>query len=456
MRFILNPPAWHLIYKTTNNVIIGQEKLNTIMHTDLVLVINCGSSSLKFALYHTHQTKLHSEQTKRHSEQIPTSHQQKILAEGLAESLNQDTAKIQIKCNGEKQQFELKVSDVDENSHTIALQYILQSLEEKFNLKQNLIGIGHRVVHGGNLFKYSTQVDDHVLDQIKACTPLAPLHNPANISGIETLQNAYPKTPQVAVFDTAFHQSMPAKAFTYALPYALYKNEHVRRYGFHGISHRYMTIQAAHHFDKSTSDINIVTAHLGNGASVSAIKNGLSVDTSMGMTPLEGLVMGTRCGDLDPGIFDYLISKDYSPAQISNMLNKQSGLLGISGISNDMRTICEQAEKGHEAAQLALDVFCFRAAKHIAAMTVSLSSIDAIIFTGGIGENSPQVRHQITEQLGLLGFSIDANLNKALKAVDDKKPGSEIQSESSRPILVIPTDEESLIVQDTLDIIHSA
>jgi len=421
------------------------------MHTDLVLVINCGSSSLKFALYHTHQTK-------PYPEQISTPYRHEILAEGLAESLNQDIAKIQIKCKGEKQQFELKVSDSDsQNSsrHAIALQRILQTLEQQFSLKENLIGVGHRVVHGGKLFNHSTRINNLVLEQIKACVPLAPLHNPANISGIETLQNAYPSTTQVAVFDTAFHQSMPAKAFTYALPYALYKDDHVQRYGFHGISHRYIALQAAHHFNKSTSDVNLVTAHLGNGASVSAIKNGSSVDTSMGMTPLEGLVMGTRCGDLDPGIFDYLISKDYSPAQISNLLNKQSGLLGISGISNDMRTICEHANQGHEAAQLALDVFCFRAAKHIAAMTVSLTSIDALVFTGGIGENSSQVRHQIIEQLGLLGFNIDSNLNKTLIAVDKNKPGIEIQAESSRTILVIPTDEESLIVQDTLDIIHS-
>jgi acetate kinase len=407
------------------------------MPENLILVVNCGSSSLKFALY-VNQTE----------DRLPK-RQTELLIEGLAESLNQPQASVSVKTNAHKEAFDLNLRSKDKASHAQALEFILTLLDERFSLRSNLTGVGHRVVHGGKVFSESTVISDQVLDQIKACTPLAPLHNPANIIGIETLQRLYPKIPQVAVFDTAFHQTMPEAAYTYAVPHSLYINDNVRRYGFHGTSHHYITQTTATMLDIPLNEINLITAHLGNGASVCAIKNGKSVDTSMGMTPLEGLVMGTRCGDLDPGIFDFLISKNHTPTEISHMLNKESGLLGISGLSNDMRTICEHAEAGHESCQLALDVFCFRAAKHIAGMMTSLDSLDALIFTGGIGENASVVRAQIVEHLHIFGFSIDFEKNTATSEAD----GYYIQQADSHTILVVPTDEEAMIVQDTLQLI---
>jgi acetate kinase len=265
--------------------------------------------------------------------------------------------------------------------------------------------------------------------------------------GIKILTQQYPKLSQVAVFDTSFHQTMPAEAYTYAIPYHFYENESVRRYGFHGTSHRYVSFQAALLIDKEINDTNLVIAHLGNGASVAAISNGLSVDTSMGMTPLEGLVMGTRSGDIDPGLYDFLISKNLDPRDISRILNKESGLLGISGISNDMRTLCEHAEKGHQRSKLAIEIFCFRLAKYIAAMMVSLNSLDALVFTGGIGENSALVRQKTIEHLAIFGFFIDDDLNHS------NCHNKTINAKNSRPIIVIPTDEEVMIVQDTLALI---
>ncbi len=401
------------------------------MANSLVLVINCGSSSLKFALYAT---------------ELETS----LLAEGLAESLNQSQGKLQIKHSNLKEECVLDLSQSSRNSHAVALEAILSDLNSHFSLEQNLKAVGHRVVHGGNIFSQSVLIDSLVLEQIRACIPLAPLHNPANIIGIESLQKHFPSTPQVAVFDTAFHQSIPAHAFTYALPYRLYKEQHVRRYGFHGTSHRYISQLAARTLACPERELNIITAHLGNGASVASIKNGKSVDTSMGMTPLEGLVMGTRSGDIDPGIFDYLINKHYTPSAISELLNKQSGLLGISELSNDMRTICEQADAGNAQCQLALEVFCFRAAKHLAGMMISLDRIDALIFTGGIGENAARVRSLIVRHLSIFGFKLNQQANNDAKARGQTYHGYAIHVEESTPILVIPTDEEAMIVNDTL------
>ena len=273
------------------------------------------------------------------------------------------------------------------------------------------------------------------------------------MSGIEILQRHFPKIPQVAVFDTAFHQTMPAHSYVYALPYKLFSEDNVRRYGFHGTSHRYVARLAGEILGKDQSDTNLVTAHLGNGASVAAIRQGKSSDTSMGMTPLEGLVMGTRSGDIDPGIFDFLSTKGYSPAQISTMLNKESGLLGISELSNDMRTICDSAASGHEQSQLALEIFCFRAAKHLAGMMCSLAQIDAIVFTGGIGENSAIVRSKIIGHLSVFGFKLDKQRNDSRTREDLGFGGTSVHRDDSIPILVIPTDEEGLIVKDTLALI---
>jgi acetate kinase len=407
------------------------------MVKSLVLVINCGSSSLKFALY-SNNDKL------------------TLEAEGLAESLNQTTGKLTVKLNKAKQSYPLDLSKQDDSSHATALSFLLARLSENFNLEDNLLAVGHRVVHGGKIFSESVLITDDVITQIRECIPLAPLHNPANVTGIESMQQLFPETPQVAVFDTAFHQTMPQYAYTYALPFDLYEKHNVRRYGFHGTSHRFITIQAAQIFNKSIEQTNIVTAHLGNGASVAAINCGRSVDTSMGMTPLEGLVMGTRSGDIDPGIFDFLIKNGYSPDDISAMLNKESGLLGISLKSNDMRTICELAENGDKQCALALEVFCFRAAKHIAGMMTSLDSIDALIFTGGIGENASLVRLKIVEHLSVFGFHIDETCNLDRDKRTSSFNGQSIHKDGSIPILVVPTDEEAMIVKDTLTITKNA
>jgi acetate kinase len=404
------------------------------MSTSLVLVINCGSSSLKFALYETHSAL-------------------SLLAEGLAESLNQATGSLTISQDGSKEQHPLVFENKQQNSHFIALEACLSRLSDNYNLGEDLVAIGHRVVHGGKIFSSSVKIDDQVLSQIKACIPLAPLHNPANVTGIECLQQHYPKLPQIAVFDTAFHQTMPPHAYIYALPYKFYEQDDVRRYGFHGTSHRYITAKAAQAVGKSIETTNIITAHLGNGASVAAIKDGRSVDTSMGLTPLEGLVMGTRSGDIDPGIFDFLHGKGHSLSDISTILNKQSGLLGISGLSNDMRTLCEKAAEGHSQAQLAVDVFCFRAAKYLAGMMTSLSTVDALVFTGGIGENSALVRASIVKQMSVFGFTIDPIRNESRDRKDEGFGGTSVHQPPSHPILVIPTDEESMIVEDTLALI---
>tara|TARA_R110002072_G_scaffold172728_1_gene326975 strand:+ start:58497 stop:59720 length:1224 start_codon:yes stop_codon:yes gene_type:complete len=407
------------------------------MNHSYVLVINCGSSSLKFALYDTHAQ--------------PDFKPLKLLAEGIAEHVNSNTANITIRKHPEKTSSPLDLNEHDPEFHAKSLEYILDHLDKDFHLHGNLLGVGHRVVHGGNIFSQSVVITDQVLQQIKECASLAPLHNPANIIGIESLKSHFPILPQVAVFDTAFHQTMPDFAYTYALPKAWSNNYQIRRYGFHGTSHRYVSQQAASFFEKDLSELSVITAHLGNGASVTAISGGKSVDTSMGMTPLEGLVMGTRSGDVDPGIFDYLTTKGHSIQEINQVLNKKSGLLGISDISHDMRTLCDAAENGHPDASLALEVFCFKAAKYIASMSASLKHLDALIFTGGIGENATHIRHMIVDHLSILGLKIDTQKNNQTK-IDDAMIMS-IHSPDSGPILVIPTDEEAMIVSDTLQLI---
>lgn len=412
------------------------------MNKTNILVINCGSSSLKFALYDTHPLSLFK----------PL----KMLCEGIAELQSRDgeasQAKITIKNKSEKNSTSIDLSNDSASFHSDSLQYILANLNTLFSLEERLLGIGHRVVHGGSLFNQSVLISDDILNKIKECSPLAPLHNPANILGIEVLKSHFPELPQAAVFDTAFHQSIPDYAHTYAIPQEWTKEYQIRRYGFHGTSHRYITQQAASYFEKDACEVSLITAHLGNGASVAAIKDGLSVDTSMGMTPLEGLVMGTRSGDIDPGIFDYLVNKGHSTKEINQSLNKKSGLLGISGLSHDMRNLCEAAQTGHKEAQLALEVFCFRAAKYIAAMSISLSKLDALVFTGGIGENAPLIRKMIINHLSIIGFTLNETKNSNSRIQEEL--AIEIQARGSHPILIIPTDEEAMIVGDTLELIQ--
>tara|TARA_R110002167_G_scaffold180956_17_gene381193 strand:- start:1665 stop:2894 length:1230 start_codon:yes stop_codon:yes gene_type:complete len=408
------------------------------MPHSFILVINCGSSSVKFALYDT--------QSSSPFEPL------KLLSEGIAELLNENKANITIKYDSKKRSIPTNLNDGPNSFHSVCLQHIISELNQIFSLKDYLLGIGHRVVHGGNVFSKSVLISDNVIRQIKACSELAPLHNPANLIGIETLKHQFPETKQTAIFDTAFHQSIPKHAYTYAIPKQWSEQYQIRRYGFHGTSHRFVAQQAAKHLRKDLKEISIITAHLGNGASVTAIRNGKSVDTSMGMTPLEGLVMGTRSGDIDPGIFDYLVSKGINPHEINLTLNKKSGLLGISQISHDMRTLCNELEHNQDA-KLALDVFCFRAAKYIAAMSTSLDKLDALIFTGGIGENSSLVREKIISHLVILGFELDIPLNTQPNTTGST--AIPINTHSSRPILIIPTDEEAMIVSDTLDLIQS-
>lgn len=354
----------------------------------------------------------------------------------MAEALGSESAVVRLNGNGFINQKE-SIAGAD---HKGAIERILAQLNSHFELATQLIAVGHRVVHGGEHFSNASIIDPGVLEAIRECTPLAPLHNPANIMGIELLSEAFPEVPQVAVFDTAFHQSMPPRAYRYAIPAKLYDDLAVRRYGFHGTSHQFVANAAAKYLNKDPDQCSFISAHLGNGASVCAIDHGRSVDTSMGMTPLEGLVMGTRSGDIDPGIFAYLLRQGYKGDQIDTLLNKQSGLLGISGISNDMRTLEAAASEGNSDAALAIELFCFRLAKYIAGMRVSLTEFDGLIFTGGIGENATNIRAKTIELLSGLGFSIDQTKNVSI--TQDIEP---IHQSESLPIFVVKTDEEWMI-----------
>lgn len=410
------------------------------MPNALVLVINCGSSSVKFALYN--------------SQDAANFKPVKLLSEGIAELRTPAECVITIKKGADKEQIQHEISEQEQGFHHLAIHQILKALNNHFRLEDNLVGIGHRVVHGGQVFQQSVLIDAKVLSEINNCVALAPLHNPANIIGIEILKESFSEIPQVAVFDTAFHQTIPARAYTYAIPKEWTRDYQIRRYGFHGTSHRFVAQQAAFFLEKDINEASFITAHLGNGASVTAISNGLSVDTSMGLTPLEGLVMGTRSGDIDPGMFDFLINKGINAEEISKTLNKKSGLLGMSGLSHDMRTICDAAQEGNQDAQLALEVFCYRAAKHIAAMMAGLQQLDALIFTGGIGENAYLVREMIIGHLSLLGFKLNKTQNQNAKAKDAL--AYPIHLQGSHSVLIIPTDEEAMIVSDTLQLIHGS
>jgi acetate kinase len=308
-----------------------------------------------------------------------------------------------------------------------------------------ITAVGHRVVHGGEEFTASTAIDEKVIASIEKFADLAPLHNPPNLTGIKASQKSLPHALQAACFDTAFHTSIPKTAYIYALPYEIYEKYRVRKYGFHGTSHCYVAKRAAKLLCKEPGDVNVITCHLGNGCSITAVKGGKSVDTSMGLTPLEGVVMGTRSGDFDPAILFYLSDKGYSISQLNDMCNKKSGLLGISGVSNDMRNLRQQADAGNERAQLAFDIFCYRIKKYIGAYTATLGRLDAIVFTGGIGENAIDVREQICGGLEQIGVEIDRSANE--KA--NRKEGLISSATSRVKVYIIPTNEELAIAQDT-------
>ncbi len=358
---------------------------------------------------------------------------------GIAESLGNSDASVSYKINGEK-----VTQPLGENAgHTQALDAIQQIIAKT---GVSPIAIGHRVVHGGEKFKQAALVNDEVLSAIEDYASMAPLHNMANLSGIVTAQAAYPDLPHVAVFDTSFFQSMPKKAFVYALPISLYEDHGIRRYGFHGTSHKFILDSTASLLNKPVSQTSIISAHLGNGCSVSAIEQGKAVDTSLGFTPLEGLVMGTRCGDLDPSLPGTLQKKLGKTAEeINDLLNKQSGLLGISNLSNDCRTLEEAALNGHDGAKLAIEIFCYRLAKYISSYMISVPSLDAIVFTGGIGENSSLIRETTMAYFAHFGIGLDEQLN--LDARFGK--GGKISTTSSpTSIFVVPTNEEWVIAAE--------
>lgn len=385
-----------------------------------ILVVNCGSSSLKVALFDEQLNK---------------------LASGLAERLGKDDAFATVKGRAERTELAAGAN------HQDALKALVTVLQEAGLLDDAPAAIGHRVVHGGETFREAALISDEVLEAIEDCASLAPLHNPVNLAGIEATTALFPDAPQVAVFDTAFHQTLPRKAYLYAVPLQLYKDWGVRRYGFHGTSHQFMANEAARLLGKTPATTSIISAHLGNGCSITAIRDGNSVDTSMGLTPLEGLVMGTRSGDVDPGLFDFLANKGVTSQEVHRLLNNESGLLGLSGQTNDMRSLCELADHGHEPSQTAMDVFCFRLARYIGAMMASLDHLDALVFTGGIGENSGLVRRKTLAHLSLFGFTIDDELNHHHGSISD----GQIEGADSRfRVLVIPTNEELVIAREAL------
>lgn len=394
------------------------------MSSKLVLVLNCGSSSLKFAI-------------------IDPTNGDEFLS-GLAECFNLPEARIKWKMDGEKHEAPLGAGA----AHSEALNFIVNTiLAAKPELSAQISSIGHRIVHGGEKFTSSVVINDEVIAGIKAAIPFAPLHNPAHLIGIEEARKSFPHliTKNVAVFDTAFHQTMPEEAYLYALPYELYSEHSIRRYGAHGTSHFYVSREAAKKLNKPVDELNVITCHLGNGGSVSAIVNGKCVDTSMGLTPLEGLVMGTRSGDIDPAIIFHLHdSLGMSVDQINKMLTKESGLLGLTGVTSDCRYVEDNYGTKADATR-AMDVFCHRLAKYVGAYSALMEGrLDAIIFTGGIGENSAQVREITLKKLAILGFEYDHERNLAARF---GKEGV-ITTDNSRPALVIPTNEELVIAQD--------
>lgn len=389
----------------------------------LVLVLNCGSSSVKFAIMNADTGE--------------------AALSGIAEGIGSDNSGLKYELDGEKHKVNLPPSC----NHRQALDEINAIISQNETLKQSIVAVGHRVVHGGEKFKQAVLVDDDVAKAIDSCSHMAPLHNPANLLGIENAKRAFSSLEHVAVFDTAFFQSMPAHAFIYPLPYSLYEEHGIRRYGFHGTSHQYVSGKAAEWFDKPSAETNLVTAHLGNGCSITAIRGGKAIDTSMGFTPLEGLVMGTRSGDVDPSVILYLQEQLNKPEEeVSKILNKQSGLLGISQLSNDCRALQEAIDEGNELAKLALDIFCYRLAKYIGAYAAIVGKLDALVFTGGIGENSAYVRETAMKHLEHMGFTLSAKLNDEVRF---GKAGL-INAEGSTPILVMPTNEELVIARETL------
>ncbi len=396
-----------------------------------ILVLNCGSSSLKYQLFNM------------------TEKDETVLAKGLCERIGIEGSKLKHEAS-QKPEYSV-VSPMKD--HTQAVSMVLEALVDKdhgvIDSIDEINAVGHRVVHGGEAFCNSVIIDEKVIQALEACCELAPLHNPPNLIGINACEKLMPNVKQVAVFDTAFHQTMPEKAYLYAIPYELYDKYKIRKYGFHGTSHRYVSAKAAEILGKPLDSLNIITAHLGNGASICAVEKGRSIDTSMGFTPLEGLAMGTRSGDIDPAVVSYLMEKENKTVkEIENILNKQSGVLGLSGVSSDFRDIENAIKEGNKRAAIALDVFHYRVAKYIGEYAAAMNGVDAVVFTAGLGENSISTRETVCSYLGYLGLTVDKEKNNCRgKALDFATADSKVRA------LVVPTNEELVIARDTKELL---
>lgn len=395
-----------------------------------ILVLNCGSSSVKYKLIEIKANK--------------------VLAEGGIEKIGLPDAFIKFKFGNEKIQ-----QDLDINDHVGAIKSILDNLTSKefgcIKDFKEIDAVGHRVVHGGEKFNKSVLINDEVIAKIKECYGIAPLHNPVNMAGIDAINEVLPEVPQVGVFDTAFHQTMPAKSYMYALPYKYYAEDGVRRYGFHGTSHRYVSQRVCDFLGVEPKGKKIITCHVGNGGSISAVKDGKSVDTSMGLTPTEGLMMGTRCGDVDPGALIFLMDKhNLSSKDMLNMVNKESGLAGVSGVSSDMREITAAAKQGNEKAILSLEMYEQRITKYVGAFAAEMGGVDIIVFTGGVGEHQSSTRANVCNPLRFMGVEIDDAANDA----NNGDEGIISTPNSAVKVVVIPTDEEYMIAKDTEAIIE--
>ena len=393
-----------------------------------VLVINCGSSSLKY--------------------QLIDSESEKVLAKGLCERIGIDG-----RLTYQKAGLDKEITEAPMPTHKEAIKMVLDALtNDKTGAIKSLAevgAVGHRMVHGGEKFTSSAVIDDEMIKAVESCNDLAPLHNPANLIGVNACKELMPNVPMVGVFDTAFHQTMPKEAYLYGLPYEYYEKYGVRRYGFHGTSHSFVSKEAAKFLGLDINNSKIIVAHLGNGASISAVKNGKCIDTSMGLTPLAGLVMGTRCGDIDPAIMEYIAKKeDLDITGVMNVLNKKSGVQGISGVSSDFRDLEQGMEEGNERCKDALQVFCYNVAKYIGAYAAAMNGVDAIAFTAGIGENAPLVREWVLDRLGYLGAELDKEANQK------RGENNLISTAASKvKVAVIPTNEELAICRDTVALV---
>ncbi len=395
-----------------------------------IFVLNCGSSSIKYQLFNIENKE--------------------ILTKGIVEKIGLKGSFIKNKRNdGDTVNYKIEIPD-----HQEGIKHILSILTDKSHgsLKSlnEIDAIGHRVVHGGEKFNSSVLITDEVIEKMEECIELAPLHNPPNLKGIYSMKNILPDIPQVGVFDTAYHQTMPAKSYMYAIPYSLYEKHSIRRYGFHGTSHRYVSQRACDILNLDYSNQKIISCHLGNGASIAAIKNGKSLDTSMGLTPIEGLMMGTRTGDLDLGVLFYIMNvENLSSKEAYALVNKQSGVLGVSGVSNDMREVEEASANGNKRAKLSLEMYFYRVKKYIGAYAAAMGGVDVVIFTGGIGENGPETREEICKDFEFLGLEFDKEKNAG-------KRGEEIEISktfSKVKVVIVPTNEELVIAQDTYEIV---